>query len=45
MRSQTFVAQAELDLRAMGWPDAVSAARLVVAMSAELSVAETTSGA
>jgi AcrR family transcriptional regulator len=44
MRSETFVAQAEPDLRAMGWEDAASAARLVVAMSAELSVAETTGG-
>jgi AcrR family transcriptional regulator len=44
MRSQTFVDRAEPDLRAMGWPDPASAARLVVAMSAELSVAETTGG-
>ncbi|MEY9874498.1 TetR/AcrR family transcriptional repressor of nem operon [Streptacidiphilus sp. MAP12-33] len=44
-RTEVFAAQAEADLRAMGWPDAASAARLVVAMSAELSVAETTTGA
>ncbi|MCX4751098.1 TetR/AcrR family transcriptional regulator [Kitasatospora sp. NBC_01287] len=44
-RTSVFAVRAEADLRAMGWPDAASAARLVVAMSAELSVVETTRGA
>ena len=39
-RTAMFGAQAEPDLVAMGWPDSASAARLVVAMSAELSLVE-----
>jgi hypothetical protein len=35
---------AEPDLLAMGWPDARAAAGLVVAMSAELSMAEMAAG-
>jgi TetR/AcrR family transcriptional repressor of nem operon len=44
-RTAVFAAQAEPDLRAMGWADTPSAARLVVAMSAELSLVELTGGA
>jgi TetR/AcrR family transcriptional regulator, transcriptional repressor for nem operon len=44
-RTALFAAHAEPDLLAMGWTDAPSAARLVVAMSAELSLIEQTSGA
>ena len=44
-RTALFAAHAEPDLLAMGWPDAASAARLVVAMSAELSLAEQATGA
>jgi TetR/AcrR family transcriptional regulator, transcriptional repressor for nem operon len=43
-RTAVFAAQAEPDLLAMGWPEAQPAARLVVAMSAELSLVELTSG-
>jgi TetR/AcrR family transcriptional repressor of nem operon len=43
-RTASFAAHAEPDLRAMGWPDAPSAARLVVAMSAELSLIEQVGG-
>jgi AcrR family transcriptional regulator len=44
-RTALFAAHAEPDLLAMGWPDAASAARLVVAMSAELSLVEQAAGA
>jgi len=44
-RTAMFAARAEPDLRAMGWAEAEQAARLVVAMSAELSLVELTSGA
>lgn len=43
-RTAVFAAQAEPDLLAMGWPDAQSTARLVIAMSAELSLVELAAG-
>jgi AcrR family transcriptional regulator len=43
-RTALFAARAEPDLLAMGWPEAGPAARLVVAMSAELSLVEMASG-
>jgi TetR/AcrR family transcriptional repressor of nem operon len=43
-RTALFAAHAEPDLLAMGWTDASSAARLVVAMSAELSLVEQVRG-
>ena len=43
-RTSLFAKQAEPDLLAMGWPDAEPAARLVIAMSAELSLVETATG-
>jgi AcrR family transcriptional regulator len=43
-RTADFSALSEPDLRAMGWSDAVGAARLVSAMSAELSLIEVASG-
>ena len=43
-RNAAFVAVAEPDLRAMGWTEARTAARLVIAMSAELSMAEMGTG-
>ena len=44
-RTADFSALSEPDLRAMGWSDAAGAARLVAAMSAELSVTEAASAA
>jgi len=43
-RSEAFAAVAELDLRAMGWTEGRQAARLVLAMSAELAMAEMAQG-
>ncbi|WP_051450471.1 TetR/AcrR family transcriptional regulator [Actinospica robiniae] len=43
-RNAVFVELAEPDLEAMGWPDPRAAARLVVAMAAELMMAEMTAG-
>lgn len=43
-RNAAFVELAEPDLRAMGWTDPHAAARLVVAMAAELMMAEMTAG-
>jgi len=43
-RSEAFAAVAELDLRAMGWTEGRRAARLVLAMSAELAMAEMAAG-
>jgi AcrR family transcriptional regulator len=44
-RNAEFVALGEPDLRAMGWAEARVAARLVIAMAAELAMAELASGA
>ena len=43
-RSEALAAVAELDLRAMGWTEGRRAARLVLAMSAELAMAEMAEG-
>lgn len=43
-RSEALAAVAELDLRAMGWTEGRRAARLVLAMSAELAMAEMAAG-
>ena len=43
-RTAEFVALAEPDLRAMGWPDASATARLVIAMGSELALGELLSG-
>lgn len=43
-RNAAFAGMAQPDLLAMGWPDARAAAGLVVAMSAELSMAEMAAG-
>ncbi len=43
-RTAPFAVHAEPDLLAMGWTDAASAARLVVAMSAELTLVEQARG-
>ncbi|QMU67054.1 TetR/AcrR family transcriptional regulator [Streptacidiphilus sp. P02-A3a] len=43
-RNAAFAALAEPDLRAMGWPEAGTAVRLVVAMCAELAMAELAAG-
>lgn len=45
VRNDAFVELAEPDLRAMGWAEARVAARLVIAMGAELVMAEMASGA
>ncbi|HEY3873636.1 MAG TPA: TetR/AcrR family transcriptional regulator [Actinocrinis sp.] len=43
-RTAEFVALAEPDVRAMGWPDAPATARLVIAMASELALGEELSG-
>ncbi|MEY9839778.1 hypothetical protein [Streptacidiphilus sp. EB103A] len=43
-RNTAFAALAEPDLLAMGWPEARAAARLVIAMSAELAMDEMADG-
>lgn len=43
-RAAEFVALAEPDVRAMGWPNAPATARLVIAMASELALGEDLSG-